>query len=118
MFTSALSVLLAVLFVLFIIAAAVDKGMKGQVAAPALYPELGTVEGVLAVFTVIPVMTNAFICHYNGEWRLKGVGFGVWGFGVLGFKGGMGGAVHPIYEELLNPTEGRMRIVSRYSQVR
>ena len=76
MFTSALSVLLAILFVLFIIAAAVEKGVKGELQTPALYPDLSSVEGVLAVFTVIPVMTNAFICHYNGE-EMAGLGFRV-----------------------------------------
>lgn len=89
MFTSALSVALAVLFVLFTLAAAAVRAARGQLAAPRLLPVGGSWPATLELFTVIPVMTNAFICHYN---------------------------VHPILQELENPTEARLRQVSRASQ--
>eukprot|EP00271_Cylindrocystis_brebissonii_P008693 TRINITY_DN23171_c0_g1_i1.p1 TRINITY_DN23171_c0_g1~~TRINITY_DN23171_c0_g1_i1.p1 ORF type:complete len:474 (+),score=53.05 TRINITY_DN23171_c0_g1_i1:986-2407(+) len=89
MVTSALSVGLAVLFVLFIIVATAGKALKSELEPPKWLPGMGSFGEFIQIFTVIPVMTNAFICHYN---------------------------VHPIYEELSDPTEARMRIVSRYSQ--
>eukprot|EP00897_Mesotaenium_endlicherianum_P006129 jgi/Mesen1/5544/ME000280S04658 len=90
MFTSALSVLLAVLFVAFTAVAACVKLARGQVSSVRWVPNVSSWDALLQLFTVVPVMTNAFICHYN---------------------------VHPIYAELADPTEARMRAVSRSSQL-
>ncbi|GJP63873.1 hypothetical protein CLOP_g20904 [Closterium sp. NIES-67] len=65
MTTSALSVGLAVLFVLFTAAAAIVRVVQGRLPALRLVPDVSSWQAVLAIFTVVPVMTNAFICHYN-----------------------------------------------------
>ncbi|CAI5513512.1 unnamed protein product [Closterium sp. Naga37s-1] len=65
MATSALSVGLAVLFVLFTAAAAVMRVVQGRLPPLRMVPDVSSWQSVLLIFTVVPVMTNAFICHYN-----------------------------------------------------
>ncbi|CAI5972811.1 unnamed protein product [Closterium sp. NIES-64] len=65
MATSALSVGLAVLFVLFTAAAAVVRVVQGRLPPLRMVPDVSSWQSVLLIFTVVPVMTNAFICHYN-----------------------------------------------------
>ncbi|MCO5554518.1 hypothetical protein L7F22_008047 [Adiantum nelumboides] len=84
-FSSAASVLLAVLFVVLATGIAVVKLFLGDLSKPRLLPDTSS---VLDLLVVIPIMTNAFICHFN---------------------------VHPIYYELQDRTPAAMRRVGRAS---
>lgn len=66
MASSALSVALAVAFVVFTIGTAILRLDQGALAPPRLFPDLSSWPSILQTFTTLPVMANAFICHYNG----------------------------------------------------
>ncbi|KAI5058729.1 hypothetical protein GOP47_0026899, partial [Adiantum capillus-veneris] len=84
-FSSAVSVLLAIVFVVLSTGIAVVKLFLGDLSKPRLLPDSAS---VLDLLVVIPIMTNAFICHFN---------------------------VHPIYHELQDRTPTAMRRVGRAS---
>ncbi|KAH7289941.1 hypothetical protein KP509_30G024800 [Ceratopteris richardii] len=84
-FSSALSVLLAILFVVLSTGIAFVKLVMGDLAMPRLLPDSSS---VIDLLVVIPIMTNAFICHFN---------------------------VHPIYYELKDRTPSAMNKVGRAS---
>lgn len=64
-YTSALSVALAVVFVVITAGIAIIKVINGTVAMPKLFPELDGLSSVWKLFTAIPVLVTAYICHYN-----------------------------------------------------
>jgi sodium-coupled neutral amino acid transporter 2 len=65
-YTSALSVALAVVFVVITAGIAIIKIIDGTVAMPKLFPELDDLSSIWKLFTAVPVLVTAYICHYNG----------------------------------------------------
>ncbi|OVA15418.1 Amino acid transporter [Macleaya cordata] len=64
-FTSALSVALAVVFVVITAGITIVKLINGSIAMPRLLPEIPDLTAVWKLFTVVPVLVTAYICHYN-----------------------------------------------------
>ncbi|KAJ0253005.1 Amino acid transporter AVT6A [Hirschfeldia incana] len=64
-FTSALSVALAVVFLIITAGISIMKFISGGVAMPRLLPDVSDLTSFLNLFTVVPVLVTAFICHYN-----------------------------------------------------
>lgn len=64
-FTSALSVGLAVVFLVIMVGIAVMKLISGGVAMPRLLPDVTDMASFWKLFTVVPVLVTAYICHYN-----------------------------------------------------
>ncbi|XP_052203541.1 amino acid transporter AVT6A-like isoform X2 [Diospyros lotus] len=77
-YTSALSVGLAVVFVVIIAGVAIVKLANGSIAMPRLLPELVDQASFWKLFTTIPILVTAYICHHN---------------------------IHPIQNELSDPTQ-------------
>lgn len=70
-YTSALSVALAVVFVVITAGIAIVKLFNGTVAMPKLFPELDGLNSIWNLFTAVPVLVTAYICHYNGMLSLN-----------------------------------------------
>jgi len=64
-YTSALSVALAVIFVVITAGIAILKLVDGTIAMPKLFPELEDLSSIWKLFTAVPVLVTAYICHYN-----------------------------------------------------
>ncbi|XP_073526094.1 LOW QUALITY PROTEIN: uncharacterized protein [Phyllobates terribilis] len=64
-FTSALSVGLAVVFLVIMVGIAILKLISGGVAMPRLLPDVSDLTSLGKLFTVVPVLVTAYICHYN-----------------------------------------------------
>ncbi|CAL0308340.1 unnamed protein product [Lupinus luteus] len=64
-FTSALSVALAVVFLVIAVGISIVKIISGGVAMPKLFPDVTDVASLLKLFTVVPVFVTAYICHFN-----------------------------------------------------
>ncbi|XP_010553943.1 PREDICTED: probable sodium-coupled neutral amino acid transporter 6 [Tarenaya hassleriana] len=64
-FTSALSVALAVVFLVITAGIAITKLIKGGVMMPRLLPDVTNLSSFWNLFTVVPVLVTAYICHYN-----------------------------------------------------
>ncbi|KAI3491226.1 hypothetical protein L1887_44473 [Cichorium endivia] len=77
-YTSALSVGLAVVFVVITAGVTIIKIMNGSIRMPRLQPNLVDQASFLKLFTTVPVLVTAYICHHN---------------------------VHPIDNELKDPTQ-------------
>lgn len=88
--SSAASVLLAVVFVVVSCIIATVKLVEGKLIAPRMGPDFSSRAAMLDLLVVIPIMTNAFICHFN---------------------------VQPIYNELKEKTPRNMYNVGRISTV-
>ncbi|KAK6912258.1 Amino acid transporter, transmembrane domain [Dillenia turbinata] len=88
--TSAASVALAVVFVVVACAITFIKVVGGRVEPPRLAPDFGSKRAILDLLVVIPVMTNAYICHFN---------------------------VPPIYNELKGRSPEKMNRVGRITTV-
>ncbi|KAL5574529.1 hypothetical protein UlMin_016228 [Ulmus minor] len=88
--TSAASVALAVVFVVVASVIALIKLVEGKIEAPRLFPDFGSKESILDLLVVIPIMTNAYVCHFN---------------------------VQPIYNELEGPSPQKMNRVGRITTV-
>lgn len=65
-FTSALSVALAVVFLVIAVGISVVKIISGGIAMPRLFWVTTDLASVFNLFTVVPVFVTAYICHYNG----------------------------------------------------
>ena len=65
-YTSALSVALAVVFVVITAGVAIVRLIEGTVEIPKLFPEIDGISSVWKLFTAVPVLVTAYICHYNG----------------------------------------------------
>jgi sodium-coupled neutral amino acid transporter 2 len=68
-YTSAVSVALAVVFVVITAGIAVIKLTRGQIPMPKLFPDVHDWESIFRIFTAAPVLVTAYICHYNGYIR-------------------------------------------------
>ncbi|KAH7532812.1 hypothetical protein FEM48_Zijuj04G0062000 [Ziziphus jujuba var. spinosa] len=64
-YTSALSVALAVVFLVITIGISIIKLISGGVAMPRLLPNVTSLSSFFSLFTVVPVLVTAYICHYN-----------------------------------------------------
>ncbi|KAL8497192.1 hypothetical protein ACS0TY_020760 [Phlomoides rotata] len=88
--TSAASVALAVLFVFIVFIVAFIKLVEGKVETPRMTPDFGSKKAILDLLVVIPIMSNAYVCHFN---------------------------VQPIYNELEEPSPQKMYKVGRITSV-
>ncbi|PRQ27888.1 putative amino acid transporter, transmembrane domain-containing protein [Rosa chinensis] len=77
-YTSALSVGLAVVFVAIIAGVAIVKLIEGGIGFPRLMPKLEDQASFWKLFTTIPILVTAYICHHN---------------------------IHPIENELVDPNQ-------------
>ncbi|CAN6702306.1 unnamed protein product [Malus baccata var. baccata] len=64
-FTSAISVALAVVFLVAVIVITVYKFVLGSIERPALFPSVTDLPSFLNLFTAFPVVVFAYVCHYN-----------------------------------------------------
>ncbi|XP_031492120.1 amino acid transporter AVT6A-like [Nymphaea colorata] len=64
-FTSALSVALAVVFVVITAGITIVKLINGSIAMPRWTPHITDMASIWNLFTVVPVLVTAYICHYN-----------------------------------------------------
>uniref|UniRef100_A0A1D1ZCR9 Putative sodium-coupled neutral amino acid transporter 6 n=1 Tax=Anthurium amnicola TaxID=1678845 RepID=A0A1D1ZCR9_9ARAE len=64
-YTSALSVALAVVFVVITAGIAIVKLIGGSIPMPRLFPNVTDLTSFWKLFTVVPVLVTAYICHYN-----------------------------------------------------
>ncbi|KAL5080375.1 hypothetical protein RYX36_008796 [Vicia faba] len=64
-FTSALSIGLAVVFLIIAVGISIFKIISGGIGMPRLFPIITDVASVFDLFTVTPVVMSAYICHYN-----------------------------------------------------
>ncbi|KAK9281913.1 hypothetical protein L1049_004821 [Liquidambar formosana] len=88
--TSAASVALAVVFVVVSVVIAFVKTVEGKIEAPRMSPDFGSKKAILDLLVVIPIMTNAYVCHFN---------------------------VQPIYNELEGRSSQKMNRVGRITTV-
>lgn len=88
--TSAASVALAVVFVVVCFIVAFIKLVEGKIEAPRMAPDFGSKKAILDLLVVIPIMTNAYVCHFN---------------------------VQPIYNELEHRSPQKMNRVGRITTV-
>lgn len=63
--TSAASVALAVVFVVVCCIIAAIKLAEGSIRTPRMGPDFGSKAAILDLLVVIPIMTNAYVCHFN-----------------------------------------------------
>ncbi|XP_021888830.1 amino acid transporter AVT6A-like [Carica papaya] len=77
-YTSALSVVLALVFVVIIAGVAISKLLAGSIGMPRLFPNLVDQASFWKLFTTVPVLVTAYICHHN---------------------------IHPIQNELKDPSQ-------------
>ncbi|XP_042476095.1 amino acid transporter AVT6A-like [Macadamia integrifolia] len=64
-YTSALSVALAIIFVAITMAVTILKMVNGSIGMPRLLPRIEDQASFWKLFTTIPVLVTAFICHHN-----------------------------------------------------
>ncbi|KAF0935993.1 hypothetical protein E2562_037756 [Oryza meyeriana var. granulata] len=64
-YTSAVSVALAIVFVVITAGIAIVKLMRGQILMPKLFPDVHEWNSIWRLFTAAPVLVTAYICHYN-----------------------------------------------------
>lgn len=64
--TSGISVGLAVVFLVITVGITLIKLMNGSILMPRLLPNVTDFTSFLNLFTVVPVLVTAYICHYNG----------------------------------------------------
>lgn len=88
--TSAASVALAVLFLIVTFVIAFIKLVEGKIEPPRMSPDFGSKKAILDLLVVIPIMSNAYVCHFN---------------------------VQPIYNELEGRTPHKMYRVGRITTV-
>ncbi|KAF2313716.1 hypothetical protein GH714_012855 [Hevea brasiliensis] len=64
-FTSALSVALAVVFLVITVGITTVKLINGSIMMPRLLPNVTDLTSFWKLFTAVPVLVTAYICHYN-----------------------------------------------------
>ncbi|XP_061348018.1 amino acid transporter AVT6E [Gastrolobium bilobum] len=88
--TSAASVALAVIFVVVAFTVAFIKLVEGRIDPPRMVPDFSSKTAILDLLVVIPIMTNAYVCHFN---------------------------VQPIYNELEGRSPQKMNRVGRMTTI-
>lgn len=66
-YTSAAAFGLAVVFVVILIIVTLIRLAEGSIGFPQMLPAFETPHDWLQLCSVVPVMANAFVCHFNGE---------------------------------------------------
>jgi len=66
-YTSALAVALAFIFLAITAGITIIKSLNGNIAIPRFLPNITNITSVWNLFTVVPVLVTAFICHFNGK---------------------------------------------------
>lgn len=66
-YTSALSVALAVVFVAITAGVAIVQLVEGSIGMPRLLPEIVDQASFWKLFTTVPVLVTAYICHHNSK---------------------------------------------------
>ncbi|KAB2040676.1 hypothetical protein E1A91_D02G104700v1 [Gossypium mustelinum] len=66
-YTSALSVGFAIVFVAITAGVTIVKLMEGKIEMHRLMPKLENQASFWKLFTTVPVLVTAYICHHNGE---------------------------------------------------
>uniref|UniRef100_A0A161XZJ6 Amino acid transporter transmembrane domain-containing protein n=1 Tax=Daucus carota subsp. sativus TaxID=79200 RepID=A0A161XZJ6_DAUCS len=64
-FTSAISFVLAVLFIVVLIGVTIYKLIEGSIKTPTWFPEVDSATSFLNLFTAVPVLVCAYLCHFN-----------------------------------------------------
>uniref|UniRef100_A0ACD5V5Y5 Uncharacterized protein n=1 Tax=Avena sativa TaxID=4498 RepID=A0ACD5V5Y5_AVESA len=64
-YTSAISVALAVVFVVITAGIAIVRLIQGTAEVPKLFPKIDEISSIWELFTAVPVLVTAYICHYN-----------------------------------------------------
>ncbi|XP_071926328.1 amino acid transporter AVT6A-like [Coffea arabica] len=64
-FTSGVAVALAVVFLVIIAGMTIFKVVEGSIAMPRLLPDVTDINSVWQLFTVVPVIVTAYVCHFN-----------------------------------------------------
>uniref|UniRef100_A0A5B7AC19 Putative sodium-coupled neutral amino acid transporter 6 n=1 Tax=Davidia involucrata TaxID=16924 RepID=A0A5B7AC19_DAVIN len=64
-FTSALSVALAFVFLVITVGITSIKLINGSISMPRLLPDVTDLASFWKLFTVVPILVTAYICHYN-----------------------------------------------------
>lgn len=88
--SSAASVVLAILFVTIACAVAFIMLVEGKLASPRLVPDFSSKQSILDMLVIIPIMSNAYVCHFN---------------------------IQPIYNELEGPSTQKMNKIGRITIV-
>ena len=65
-FTSAISILLAVVFMLISLGIALYALFKGTATMPRMLPDFSRLSSPFELFTAVPVIVVAFTFHFNG----------------------------------------------------
>lgn len=68
-YTSALSVILAVVVVVIIAGIAIVKMINRSISMPQLLPDLVDQASFWKLFTTFPVLVTAYICHHNSKFK-------------------------------------------------
>ncbi|CAN0916268.1 Amino acid transporter AVT6E [Linum grandiflorum] len=63
--TSAASVALAIVFVVVCFTVAFIKLVEGKIEPPKMSPDFNSEKSILDLLVVIPIMANAYVCHFN-----------------------------------------------------
>ncbi|KAL3636166.1 Amino acid transporter avt6a [Castilleja foliolosa] len=63
--TSALAVFLAFVFLFITAGICVFKSFQGTIAMPRFFPNIADMNSIWSLFTVVPVIVTAFVCHFN-----------------------------------------------------
>lgn len=69
-FTSAISVLLAVVFMCISTGMALYALFQGATETPRLLPDFGHMSSIFELFTAVPIIVVAFTFHFNGKTNL------------------------------------------------
>ncbi|KAL2252350.1 UNVERIFIED_CONTAM: Amino acid transporter AVT6A [Sesamum indicum] len=64
-YTSALSVALAMVFLIVTMGITLFKLINGTILMPRLFPDVTNLASFFKLFTAVPVLVTAYICHYN-----------------------------------------------------
>lgn len=65
-FTSAISFALAILFIVVLIGITLYKLLEGSVSTPRWFPSVDDADSFLNLFSTVPVLVCAYLCHFNG----------------------------------------------------
>ncbi|KAL8531547.1 hypothetical protein ACS0TY_008227 [Phlomoides rotata] len=63
--TSAVAVFLAIDFLVITAGIAIVKWIQGTTTTPRFLPDVADINSVWALFTVVPVLVTAYVCHFN-----------------------------------------------------
>lgn len=65
-YISLISVGLALLFLFVVVGVTVYKLVDGSIESPKWFPNVTDSASFFRIFTAVPVIVFAYVCHYNG----------------------------------------------------